>query len=132
MSDKVDDLYVKLGGFSRYQVFILMVYLCSSKSIGLIIVNMSYLEKVPDEYFCTYEKDPSSWKSCKPEDFCKDPTVLQYEPNLDLEGSYDNWVNKLDLACASPNKIGFILSAYFLGWIVTLTFLPRMSDMIGR
>ena len=55
-----------------------------------------------------------------------------YEPNLELEDSFDNWVSKLDLACAPPNKIGFIMSAYFLGWIVTLTFLPRMSDMIGR
>ena len=100
--------------------------------MSIILVNLSYFEKVPQEYFCTYENSPETWLSCKPENFCLDPHVLQYKPNLEIEGSYDNWINKLDLACATHREIGLIASAFFAGWITTLTFVPRLSDMIGR
>lgn len=86
---------------------------------------------MPSEYFCTYADKPGSF-SCKPKDFCDDPNVTSYTPNLALEGNYDNWVTKLDLACAGPSKIGLIASSYFIGWIVTLVFLPRISDLFGR
>ena len=100
-------------------------------SIQIIILNLSYLEKVPKEYFCVFEGSPEP-QVCKPADFCKDPTVVSYTPNMDLSDSYDNWVEKLDLACASPTKMGFIASAYFIGWITTLVFVPRLSDLHGR
>ena len=41
-------------------------------------------------------------------------------------------MGKLDLTCATPREIGMIGSAYFFGWIVTLSFLPRISDLYGR
>lgn len=28
--------------------------------------------------------------------------------------------------------MGLIGSAYFIGWIITLTFMPRLSDLYGR
>ena len=51
---------------------------------------------------------------------------------MDLSDSYDNWVGRFDLACASKSKVGFILSAFFIGWISTLIFIPRFSDLYGR
>ena len=41
-------------------------------------------------------------------------------------------MGKLGLECAGPSKIGLIASSYFIGWILTLTFLPRISDLFGR
>ena len=96
------------------------------------MINLSFLEKVPEEYFCTYSDKPGQEFACKPKDFCDDPNVASYRPNLSLEDSYDNWVSKLGLECAGPSKIGLIASSYFIGWILTLTFLPRISDLIGR
>lgn len=97
----------------------------------LIILALAYLQKVPKEYFCTYagQEDPVS---CKPKDFCDNPDVLSYEPNWDREDSYNNWITRFDLHCASNSKIGFIGSSYFTGWALTLTFLPRLSDLFGR
>ena len=96
-------------------------------------MNIAYLEKVPKEYFCVYKGEELGVnRICKPEDFCKDPNVLSYTPNMDLPDSYENWVGKLDLTCASGTKMGFIASAYFIGWISTLLFLPRLSDLYGR
>ena len=34
--------------------------------------------------------------------------------------------------CATPWKVGFLGSAFFLGWIVTILWVPGMSDKNGR
>ena len=97
----------------------------------LIILALAYLQKVPKEYFCTYvgQEDPVS---CKPKDFCDNPDVLSYEPNWDLGDSYHNWIDKLDLACATPSQIGLIGSSSQMGWFITLIFIPRLADVYGR
>lgn len=125
-------MYVDLGGFGKYQTILTVCYILCNKAIAIILINLSFLEKVPSEYFCTYSDRPGETFSCMPKDFCEDPTVTSYKPNMAATDSYNNWVNKLDLACAGPSKIGLIASSYFIGWILTLTFLPRISDLFGR
>ena len=49
-----------------------------------------------------------------------------------LEDSYDNWIMRYDLHCASSSKIGMIGSSFFLGWVLTLVIFPRISDIYGR
>ena len=68
--DKIDEVLVSLGGFSKYQWLQLFTYFCYNKSVMLVMVSLGFLEKVPNEYFCTYEDSPESEVSCKPEDFC--------------------------------------------------------------
>ena len=51
---------------------------------------------------------------------------------MDLADSYYNWILKFDLHCASKMKIGFIGSSPFIGWVSTLLFIPRLSDVYGR
>ena len=69
---------------------------------------------------------------CVPDDFCNDPNVISFKPNMALSDSYDNWVDRFDLTCASKSKIGLIGSAYFMGLICTMVFIPRVSDLYGR
>ena len=69
--------------------------------MSIILINLSFLEKVPEEYFCTYADRPGQFP-CKPKDFCDDPNVTSYTPNMAHPESYDNWVQKLDLTCAAP------------------------------
>ena len=57
---------------------------------------------------------------------------MDYRPNMALEDSYDNWIMRYDLHCASSSKIGMIGSSFFLGWVLTLMILPRISDIYGR
>ena len=92
---------------------------------------MSYFEKVPSEYLCTYRgiDEPIG---CKPDDFCTDPDLLSYEPNWELKDSYHNWIERMNLTCASPGKIGFIASSVYLGWFITLMIVPRIADVYGR
>lgn len=91
----------------------------------------AYLTKIPREYFVTYEGQSDPVVST-PEDFCHDTKVESYTPNMELEDSYDNWVTSLNLHCASGTKIGFLGGAFFLGWAITVLFLPRISDLFGR
>ena len=86
---------------------------------------------MPDEYYCTYVGSEESFL-CKPEDFCDDPTVTSFEPNMELADSYDNWILKYDLTCSSKMSIGIIASSPFIGWVFTLTFIPRLADVFGR
>ena len=82
--DKIDEVLVSLGGFSKYQWLQLFTYFCYNKSVMLVMVSLGFLEKVPNEYFCTYEDSPDNEVSCKPEDFCEDPSVLSFRPNMEL------------------------------------------------
>lgn len=52
---------------------------------------------------------------------------------MELDDSYNNWIERYDLHCASGFKIGLIGATPFIGWVITLTFLPRLSDAVfGR
>ena len=46
--------------------------------------------------------------------------------------SFHNYVERLDLACATPETIGMLGSAFFLGWTLFAVAIPRFADMYGR
>jgi len=125
----VDTLLENSGGFGRFQWFITITYILVNKSTMLILMGMAFLTKVPEEYMCEYQGKEGSPEACKPADFCSDPSVVSYTPNMDLPNAYYNWVLRYDLHCASGTKIGLIGSAPFIGWVLTSTFLPRLSDV---
>ena len=109
-----------------------IVAFSSINCIMLILSSLGFLEKVPTEYYCTYADAPGEEIICKPEDFCSDSSVLSYRPNMDLNDSYTNWISHYGLTCSSNGAIGLIASSYFIGWIVTLIIIPRISDLYGR
>ena len=43
-----------------------------------------------------------------------------------------NWVDRLDLVCASKLVIGLIGSSYLLGWALGCLVVPRLGDLYGR
>ena len=69
--------------------------------------------------------------ACTAENIC-DGRVLSYDTNWDSIYSIHNWIEKLDMMCAPKWKIGMIGSMYFLGWFITLPWLPRLSDKYSR
>jgi len=127
----VDAIFNETGGFGRFQWLLSVTYWLNNKSVMLLILALAYLQKVPKEYFCVYEGEMEP-VSCKPADFCNNPSVTSFEPNMALEDSYDNWVMRFDLHCAPKSKIGFISSSFFMGWAFTLVWVPRVSDLFGR
>ena len=41
-------------------------------------------------------------------------------------------MERLDLACAAPETIGMLGSAFFLGWTLFAIAIPRLADIYGR
>ena len=131
LDEKLDSVFERLGGFGRYQWFLSITFVLMSKSVSIITNTISFLTKAPEEYYCTFAGSEESF-ICKPEDFCEDPTVTSYMPNMELADSYDNWILKYDLTCGSKMQIGIIGSSPFIGWVFTLMFIPRLADIFGR
>lgn len=44
----------------------------------------------------------------------------------------DNWVEKLDLLCESKERLGLMGSTYFMGIILSMIIVPKMTDNYGR
>ena len=84
---------------------------------------------------CVYSNpqptDPTD--DCTYDNICaSDSNIISYEVDWDNIYSLHNWVEKLDLTCKPGWKIGMLGSAVFIGWFITLLFIPRLSDIYGR
>ena len=53
-----DGVLRDVGGFGRFQFLIACAYFLYNKSVMLIVLSLSFLEKVPSEYLCLYEDRP--------------------------------------------------------------------------
>lgn len=99
---------------------------------GFFIYLLGYLIQQP-VYTCTYNGDQPSENICLAKNICAaDDRIASWEIDASNELSLTNWQQKLDLMCATPWKVGFLGSAFFLGWIVTILWVPGMSDRKGR
>ena len=83
-------------------------------------------------YKCTYAG--TEQPECVRENICDDPDnlITSWEVDYDDEYSLNNWIIKLNLYCTPLWKIGFISSAYFIGWCITLLWFPVLADKYGR
>ena len=54
-------------------------------------MNLSFLEKIPEEFHCIYA-DSDEAVPCKPIDFCSDPNLVSYRPDMTVDETFYNWV----------------------------------------
>jgi len=88
--------------------------------------TLSYLELAP-QYECF---SGAEWLSCQPADFCgKD---VAYRVSYSCKTCLHNWVEKLSLTCVPKWKVGLLGSSLWMGWVLSLLFLPRIADIYGR
>ena len=64
LDEKIDQVLDEAGGSGRFQWFLFLSFLLVNKSGMLIMMSMSFLTKVPSEYFCVYEGSDDE-VSCK-------------------------------------------------------------------
>ena len=88
---------------------------------------MIFYELKPD-FECL---EGTHWSACQPSKFCTDSDI-QHRVNYDKDTSLNNLYSRLNLACDSKYKIGYIGSSWFLGFLTTLFFVPRLADKYGR
>jgi MFS family permease len=63
-----------------------------------------------------------------------DPLKHPRETMIDWNNSYslNNWVNTLDLYCASSFEIGLFGSMFFFGYLIACVIFPPLADTYGR
>ena len=66
---------------------------------------------------------------CTVENICGNhPDIESWSIDYSNERSLDNWVQQLDLMCESDWKGGFLGSAFYFFWCLSLLFVARKAD----
>lgn len=106
-----------------------------SASVDIIILLLAFLTLKPQVTNCVF-RDPQPDgmdAACTLESICgADSTVVHYEIDWTKEGSLHNWVEKFDLLCRPKVQSASLGACFFLGWVCTLWWVPRFSDMFSR
>jgi len=133
LDDKVDRLLNEIHGSGRFSCFAFFALVTGMNATGYFFYLLSYLTLQPKYYKCVFTDpqplDPEA--ACIDDNICSD-RVVSYEIDWSSIYSIHNWVEKLDLICCPGWKVGMMGSMVFVGWVVTLPWVPRLSDMYGR
>jgi len=134
----------KSGGMGRFQWYILIVGILCENTTGYFYLNLSFLELFPKytnynnveifPFICYTSKADKKGYGCLQEDACKLKSPAFFEANEKAENFLHNWASKdkLNLYCTDRGLIGLIGSMYFAGAILSVIFLPAISDRNGR
>jgi len=87
-------------------------------------------------YQCTFA-DPSTITDpsdvCTAKNICdKDPRILDWSVNYNDINSLHNWVERLDLMCKPDWVVSMLGTAFWIGFVSTMLWMPRISDVHGR
>ena len=133
-SERIDELLEEAGGVGRFQCLSYFVVSCFISSISFIWYGIPLYTKQPD-YFCTWNgQAPEQADSvCVAENICaSDPRIGSWSIDWSSKTSIHNWQQDFDMMCIPKVKIGLIGSVWFVGWVLTLPFIPRLADIYGR
>lgn len=111
------------------QFWTLIAFIIYKNCTTVFIFGSSFLTKEPKNFEC-YDSASDEWKSCTKQEICSQGLPSdQWRPVEDDE-YIDNWVSpeKLDLLCEPKYKIGLLGSLYFAGVVVTILWVPIVSD----
>ena len=128
----VEDALSLIGGFGRFQYFMTSITMGNYIRSALTYYPLPYLELFP-VFMCT-SRDTVVPFQCEAEDFCPSDTEIyfDYVQYNDEPKSLHNWVEQLDMKCKSNSEIGLIGTMYFVGIILSVLIVPRLSDLYGR
>ncbi|CAI2367215.1 unnamed protein product [Moneuplotes crassus] len=127
----LDNMIEKTGGFGRLQIAILVCMLIANIPTAFYSYGLPVLEQFPD-YVCT--TDSGMDYRCKRNQICINGMPKEsmiWGINWDSSRSINNWVDEMDLMCATKFQIGLFGSIYFLGFAFSGVFL-KFSDHFGR
>ena len=76
-----------------------------------------------------------SAKECSTAEICAareaDPLYSAYQVDKDYKYYIDNWYLEMDLLCTSTASIGFLVTAFYIGFVIGGLF-STMPDKYGR
>ena len=130
LNSDIDDTYLRIGGFGRFQVLALIFISLGMISVSAWMYALGFFLQVPN-YLCTL--GDGSVISCKHDKICdEDNQVSSWEVDWSSDRSFHNWFVKFGLTCKPVWQRAMPSSLYFFGWFLTSFWLPALSDIYGR
>lgn len=70
---------------------------------------------------------------CTAKNICDDdPRITSWSINYNDPNSLHNWVERLDLMCKPDWVVSMLSTAFWIGYIATMLWMPRIADVHGR
>ena len=132
---KIDKLMNEIHGKGRFSLFAFSSIVLGMNATGYWFYLLSYLTLFP-KYDCVWSDGlPHTEDDCIAKNICAaDSAVSSYSIDWSDKYSLHNWVEpeKLNLICEPGWKIALMGSMVFVGWVITLPIIPRISDLYSR
>lgn len=112
---------------------------------------MPFLELKPEKLLCKFGStteppketadlhwapaNHDNWFRCTQEQLCeyrRSNNVFSHSVDKEHPLYLSNWVEQLDLLCASKERIGLLGMSFFVGLFLGLFVLPKLGDKYGR
>jgi len=133
--EKLDEAVEDLGGFGNFQIFAYLAVSSGLNACGFWFYQLGYLIQEP-KYSCSLASGVNTANYdaiCTTANICAgDPRITSSAIDWTNEASLHNWHLQYDLQCMPKAQQGLISSMFFLGWCVTLLWMPRLGDVYGR
>ena len=86
------------------------------------------------KYVCTFTEPVSDPDDvCTAKNICNDDKRIDtWDIDWDDSNSLHNWIERLDMMCMPDWQVGLLGSAFWIGFITTMLWIPRISDVRGR
>ena len=111
----------------------MFVVQCQMSSIAFWWNSLGFYIQQP-QYVCEFNtdvKDPD--KVCTAKNICDhDPRIESSDIDWDDQKSLHNWIERLDMKCMPDWQVGLLGSAFWIGFITTMLWIPREADKRGR
>lgn len=132
---KTDKLLNEIHGKGRFTLFAFFSIVLGMNATGYWFYLLSYLTLFP-KYDCVWSDGKAHTEDeCVADNICAVPSLVS-SYSIDWTDIYSlhNWVepDKLNLICEPGWKIGLMGSMVFVGWVITLPIIPRISDIYSR
>lgn len=131
----MDDLIERAGGIGAFHV---LFYVAIGSGTNCIRAFVNYLipfQIQKQEYLCNYTDGTVGSQDgiCTLENICDGlPEIASWAVDFTHERSLHNWVQQLDLMCEPDWKGGFLGTAFYFFWCLSLLVVARLADRVGR
>ncbi|CDW88264.1 organic cation [Stylonychia lemnae] len=138
-----DQVFDRVGSLNKFQLIAALMCVISYSFDGYTVYTIALLTLMPD-FRCVKNGEESKCTAnitCQTtfNNFLKngenssiDPTQNGYYINWDSQTSLHNWVEPLNLRCATQYQIGFFGSVFFMGLGIGTLTLAHLGDQYGR
>ena len=123
----------KAGGIGLFQIYAMVVLLSGMLATNTLISPIGFLLQMPD-FKCTYTNGvPPEEDICTTEYICvKDPRIESWAVDYESERSLDNLQTRFNSFCVPEWQSALLPGMSFIGWTLTLLWMPRLADIYGR